>query len=135
MKNQYAIIFTCVCVMPSCAPVSDTQELKSIRSTQYATNIQKLFPEISKKGALIIATAAINASAKKKKEWKVTFAPLLHNTLVNIGILEKGLCYHWAQYLYQDIENQIPNDIKMYLIVSNQGKFNEHHAISLFPSQ
>ena len=57
--------------------------------------------------------------------------PLLHNLLVNLGIKQKGLCWHFADALYLDLlkgKQRYPS-FCFHLIVSNKGSFWEHNAV------
>lgn len=64
------------------------------------------------------------------KEFELTSPPLWHNTLVNIGLRRKGLCYHWSDTLYLHLLTQGYTSVEFHLVVANIGEYLwEHNAL------
>ena len=54
-----------------------------------------------------IAVTALRASVFLSEEYRLVRPPILHNLLVQIGLRDRGLCYHWTEdlmYLLGTIE-------------------------------
>lgn len=64
------------------------------------------------------------------KRFKLTSPPLWHNFLVNTGLRNKGLCYHWSDALYLHLYDKKYEDFSFYLVGSSIGNyFLEHNAL------
>ncbi len=67
---------------------------------------------------------------KLTKEFELTSPPLFHNTLVNIGLRDKGLCYHWSDALYAYLSQKQYTHFEFHLAGANIGEyFSEHNAL------
>lgn len=53
-----------------------------------------------------MAKAVIQTIYDISREYEVAFSPLVHNTLINMGLKEKGFCYHYV--------NDLRNVLKKY---------------------
>ncbi len=53
-----------------------------------------------------MAKAVIQTIYDLSRQYEVAFSPLVHNTLINLGLKEKGFCYHYV--------NDIRNVLKKY---------------------
>ena len=56
-----------------------------------------LGPDIDPEEAARAARIAFDYTDVLAKEYEIADAPLVHNTLVNLGIKPRGLCWHWAE--------------------------------------
>lgn len=64
------------------------------------------------------------------KTFKLTYPPLWHNTLVNLGFREKGLCYHWSDTLYLHLLAQSYPSFEFHLVGADIGEYwLEHNAL------
>jgi len=69
-------------------------------------------------------------TAQLTKEFELTSPPLWHNTLVNIGIRKKGLCYHWSDALYNHLSPQGYEHYDFHLVGAHIGEYwFEHNAL------
>ena len=67
---------------------------------------------------------------KLTKEFELTSPPLFHNSLVNLGIREKGLCYHWSDALYAHFLQKKYPHFEFHLVGADIGEyFSEHNAL------
>ncbi|MFX0544932.1 hypothetical protein ACEWPL_005240 [Roseovarius sp. S1116L3] len=62
-----------------------------------AEAILALGPDVDPAEATRAARLAYATSADLAREYEIVDPPLIHNTKVNLGIKERGLCYHWAR--------------------------------------
>ena len=64
------------------------------------------------------------------EEFELTSPPLWHNMLVNVGIKQKGLCYHWSDALYMYLNKKRYPHYDFYLVGDHIGEyFSEHNAL------
>ena len=91
--------------------------------------LQSLDPTTPKKQTLQLSQDILHKTSLLAQEFKLTSPPLFHNTLVNLGFREKGLCYHWSDALYLHLLNRYEN-FEFHLIGANIGEyFFEHNAL------
>lgn len=64
------------------------------------------------------------------KKFELTSPPLWHNFLVNVGLRQKGLCFHWSDALYLHLKQQKYTHFSFHLVGANIGSyFLEHNAL------
>jgi len=64
------------------------------------------------------------------KEFKMISPPQYHNFLVNIGLRDRGLCYHWADELYGYLSQQHYSSFTFHFVGANIGQYwTEHNAL------
>lgn len=85
---------------------------------------------INKKRASEISYKILKASKDIKDEFQPISYPWINNTLVNLGIKQKGLCWEWRDEFYNHLEGKI-EPFDMQKVVANKGMLNEHNAIVL----
>ncbi|WP_416361488.1 hypothetical protein [Leisingera sp.] len=59
--------------------------------------LQTLDPQVDPDEARRAAEIAYSYSARLAEQYEVTTSPILHNTMVNTGVKERGLCVHYAE--------------------------------------
>jgi len=122
-KYLFFLFFLLGCtVKPVQAPKNEVEQLSS--------KLQALQSGISYKKSRLLAQDIFKQTQRLTKKFELTSPPLWHNFLVNIGIREKGLCYHWSDALYVHLEQKNYEHFSFYLIGANIGKyFSEHNAL------
>jgi len=78
-----------------------------------------------------IASRAVRYSKYLAKKYRVVSPPLWHNTLVNLGIRKRGLCYQWAEDLLSYLLEKKYQTIKFYTVGSSVGSYFEHNALAI----
>jgi len=58
-----------------------------------------LGPQVRQEEAFDLAQRSIHYSLKLSKQYHAISSPWIQNTLVNLGLKERGLCYEWAEDL------------------------------------
>ena len=98
--------------------------------TQLSTLLRSLDQHIPQDEALHLSQDIFHETQKLTKEFELTSPPLFHNTLVNIGLREKGLCYHWSDALYAYFSQKQYPHFEFHLVGANIGEyFSEHNAL------
>lgn len=78
------------------------------------------------------ARIAITASADLAREYRLVWPPLLHNSLVNAGARERGLCYQFADDLAGRLEEAGPWSFQMRPVVARENSYwRVHHGIAI----
>ncbi len=96
---------------------------------QLSKLLRSLDKRISQDEAMQLSWEIFHESQKLTKEFELTSPPLFHNSLVNMGIKKKGLCYHWSDALYAHFIQKNYSSFEFHLVGANIGEyFFEHNA-------
>ena len=91
----------------------------------------ELNSSIDSKEANDLSKEAVWYSHSLASNYKVVSPPLWHNTLVNVGIRKKGLCYEWAGDLLRHLLSREYKSFRFYFIGSDIGNYFEHNALAV----
>ncbi len=122
-KLLFPAFFLVGCVVS--APLTPQSTL-----TQLSTLFQSLDENISEEEAMQLSRDIFHQTQLLSKEFELTSPPLWHNFLVNVGIREKGLCYHWSDALYIYLSQKTYSSFDFHLMGADIGKyFLEHNVL------
>ncbi|MCF7821360.1 MAG: hypothetical protein K9M17_02830 [Mariprofundaceae bacterium] len=79
--------------------------------------------------ARLLARDSISYAYSLSQRYDLVWPPLLHNTLVNIGLKERGLCHQWADDMLAHMRKAEYQSFDFYLGVSKMGTFREHNTL------
>jgi len=97
---------------------------------QLAALLYALGKHISKEESMQLSKDIFYQTQILSEAFKRTTSPLWHNFLVNIGLREKGLCYHWSDALYLHLSKKNYTSFEFHLVGANIGNyFLEHNAL------
>ncbi len=65
--------------------------------TELETALLALGPDVDPAEAARAARMAYAVGDDLRREYEIVDGPLVHNAKVNVGLKERGLCYHWAR--------------------------------------
>lgn len=68
-------------------------------------DLLRLHSSIDQDAAAQVAEAAIKYSSELADVYRITGSPRQHNLLVNLGIRQRGLCFHWADDLLHKMQS------------------------------
>ena len=91
--------------------------------------IQSLSKEIKKEEANSIAYESISYSKKLANDYNIIPPALFHNSLINMGLKEKGYCYHYANDLLKYLKTKKYKSFYLTKVVSQRGQYFEHTSI------
>jgi len=101
-----------------------------MRTAQLSKLLQSLDKSIPQDEVMHLSQDIFHKTQKLTKEFELTSPPLFHNSLVNIGIREKGLCYHWSDALYVHLSEKKYPHFEFHLVGANIGEyFLEHNSL------
>ena len=90
-----------------------------------------LSPTISRNEALNLSQSSIEYSLYLSHQYKAISSPWLQNSLVNIGIKERGLCHEWTEDLLKYLVKKNYRTLDFHSVGANIGYMNEHNALSV----
>jgi len=128
MSKNFFKLFLLLFLLSGCV-VTPTVPSKAdtIQLSKLLRSLDKSIPQYE---AMHLSQDLFQETQKLTKEFELTSPPLLHNTLVNIGIRKKGLCYHWSDALYAHFSQKKYPHFEFHLVGANIGEyFLEHNAL------
>jgi len=100
------------------------------RITQLSLLLHSLDQTVPYQEATRLSKDIFHETAMLTKEFELTSPPWFHNVLVNVGLREKGLCYHWSDVLYVHLLQKRYPHFEFHLVGANIGEyFWEHNAL------
>ena len=78
-----------------------------------------------------LAQSSINYSYLLAQKYNAIDSPWLQNSLVNIGLKKRGLCYEWAEDLLRYLVEKEYKTLEFHTVGANIGYLNEHNALSV----
>lgn len=122
-KYFFISFFLVGCVVTS-PPLSQS------KTSELSKLLQTLNPNIPKVESFQLSRDIFNETVKLTKEFELTSPPWFHNFLVNTGVREKGLCYHWSDALYVYLLQKNYPNFEFHLVGTHIGEyFFEHNAL------
>jgi len=104
----------------------------SVQLDHFAQQLHRLDTTIPYNESLRLARLLHAKSRVLIKRYALTSPPVWHNFLVNIGLKEKGLCYHWSNALYiTALQGNFPH-YRFHKVGANIGEYwSEHNALAI----
>ena len=84
---------------------------------------------ITQEEALQLSQDLFIETKRLSKEFELTSPPYWHNFLVNVGVREKGLCYHWSDALYVYVSKRDYSSFSFHLMGANIGEYWFEHNV------
>jgi hypothetical protein len=91
--------------------------------------LRSLDVTIAQKEALRLSRDIFQQTTKLTKAFELTSPPWFHNVLVNIGLREKGLCYHWSDAFYRSLVKKSYPHFSFHLGGANIGEYWSEHNV------
>jgi hypothetical protein len=80
-----------------------------------------------------IARVAVQSSREQAAKYGVLIPGWMHNTLVNTGFKDRGLCWQWMEDLYPKLRFLESRHFTFVCGVRDPGKPREHHCVVAVP--
>jgi len=117
-----------VFLLTSCAVKVPKYEKRSMLKLTHL--LQSLDANISISEAKRLSGAVYAQTVLLSKQFQMTSPPQYHNFLVNIGLKEKGLCYHWSDALYTYFSQETYPSFEFHLMGAYIGEYwREHNTL------
>ncbi len=141
--NPFIFLLILTLVLFSCSHVSypiDTQNKRvdAAIEREYRERADILQKDLSALGkdidpdeARLAAETAIYYSMHLANEYNLVSPPLFHNFLVNLGMRQKGLCFHWADDLMASLRSLKLKSFDLYWGVAYHESFlsRDHYSV------
>jgi len=125
------VFFILLFLFTGCSVKQLTIEEKSIKVERLKMLIENLSPSINSKEALDLARGSIYYSLELSQKYEAVSSPWWQNTLVNMGIKKRGLCYEWTEDLLRYLVNKRYKSLEIHTVGANIGHLNEHNALTV----
>jgi len=87
--------------------------------------------EIRQSEAESVARAAMDAFQELRKRYEMVRPAIFHNLLVNVGLKEEGLCWHWARDVRQKMLDLDLKTFDVQWATAREGTMREHNTVVL----
>ena len=94
-------------------------------------DIENLSAEINQSEAKKVASIAIEYSKFLANEYDLVAPPLYHNSLVQMGLRKRGLCFHFAEDLIKKLKELNLKTLDLRWVVHDKAEYWEHSSIVL----
>jgi hypothetical protein len=121
-----------VCLACACAgrPVPLDSAEAELRRSELASALAQLAADAEPEESRRLAEAALRESHALAHAYRMTRPPQLHNVLVNTGLRERGLCWHWTQDLLAQLRSLRLPHYQLHWAVAHRGElFREHNSV------
>ncbi len=95
--------------------------------------IRTLSPMVDPREARRLAQILVDESLKLANSYGSVGEPWVQNILVNSGVRERGLCFHWVDDLSAVLEKRQFRSLVIHRAGVNLGTLQEHHALVVSP--
>src|SRR5215213_5817333 len=93
--------------------------------------LTRLSPTVDSREAQSAAKCAYTASARLARDYRIFGPAIFHNGLVNTGLREKGLCYHWTEDLLAALQPLQLKTLEIHWAIAHPGGILESNALVL----
>jgi len=121
-------VTVCACLLLVCLGVG-CMSTEGRKPNDLAARLARLGPQVEPREAKLIADTACAASLELAKEYRVVPPAGLQNMLVNLGIKDRGLCYHWAEDLEARLRALQITSLELHRAVARRATRREHNAL------
>jgi hypothetical protein len=89
-----------------------------------------LGPGTDKAEAGMVAETAVTYSGRLAEEYRIVPPARLHNLLIQVGIKDRGLCYHWTEDLMKRLQALDLRTYRLHWGVAHRGNdLREHNSV------
>jgi len=107
------------------APIDEVR-----RPGQMAELLSTLNGDIPREEARHLSRDILYRAAQLEHSFGRTTSPWMHNLMVDIGLKERGLCYHYADGLYAYLKERSYPHFDFHLVGAHIGEYwREHNAL------
>ena len=134
-KRAGCLFLLCAVLLAGCsvkAPVLAQGELEAQdreKAAQLEMLLEGLGQKVDVREAKLLARDSIRYAYTLSERYDLVWPPLLHNTLVNVGLKDRGLCYQWADDMQAHMLKSGYKSFDFYLGVSHPGSYFEHNTL------
>jgi hypothetical protein len=103
-------------------------ERKRIHALQSC--LSDLGPKVSRNEAERVSETALRTSEALAREYRLVRPAVFHNLLIQVGLRDRGLCYHWTEDLMRALEALALESLRLHWGVAHRGShLREHNSV------
>ena len=118
-------------VLAGCAFPLEEAGQRTARVEDLTRELMALSPEVPPQEAREFALKAVETSAELGRKYQVNLRPWLHNASILVGLKQRGLCYQYADDLYDNLKEVKSSHLQLRYVAANPGQVSEHHALTV----
>ena len=126
---SFGVLFLSGCSITPIEIPGSFERVKKI--DKLSTMLEELNSTVDKIEARDLARSVILRSHQLSQTYKLVSPPLWHNTLVNIGVKKRGLCYEWTEDLLAYLHKKRYQSLEFHYVGANIDGYFEHNALSV----
>lgn len=111
------------CVSPVIPPPDDADV------SRLAQEVSSLGPGVDPEEAARLARISYDYARELRARYGVTDPPLVHNTKVNMGLRERGLCYQWADDIEARLRQEGFESLEFHRAIANSDTLLIDHSV------
>jgi len=116
------------CAANRAASLSPARTSSNVEALRHA--LAALGPGTDPAEAGMVAETAVTYSLRLAEEYRVVPPARLHNLLIQVGIKDRGLCYHWTEDLMQRLQALDLRTYHLHWGVAHRGNdLREHNSV------
>ena len=93
-------------------------------------SLEGLGPETDPAEARLIAETAVTHSRRLAEAYRLVPPARWHNLLIQVGLRERGLCFHWTEDLMKRLQALAPATYELHWGVAHRGsELREHNSV------
>jgi hypothetical protein len=96
-----------------------------------AETLAHLSPTVARREAQRVADCAYATATRLTHEYRLVRPAYLQNILVNTGLRQKGLCYHWTEDLLGALQSLRLNTLEIHWAIARPHTLRESNALVL----
>jgi hypothetical protein len=123
-----AALLTSGCAGHRAASLSPERMSASVDALRH--ELAALGPGTDQSEAGMVAETAVTYSSRLAEEYRVVTPARLHNLLIQVGIKDRGLCYHWTEDLMKRLQALNLRTYRLHWGVAHKGNdLREHNSV------
>jgi hypothetical protein len=115
--------------MTGCASRPVVGPWTEIQSAALRDQLVKLDRSVDPDEAARLAKVAVEQAVTLAHQYRVVRPAWFQNILVNNGLRQRGLCYHWANDLFPPLHDLDLQSLELHLAVARMDTSHEHNCI------
>lgn len=112
-----------------CSALPRTDSARRDNSARLQQQLIALGQRVDDQEAASLAQVAVEQATNLAREYDATWPPWFHNTMVNSGFKDRGLCFHWANDLFLRLHALGLRSLDLHLAVARMDTSREHNAV------
>ena len=129
LRREILLWASCWVFASGCASTFPAGGTSESRTALLRNELLRLGDRVDQAEASRLAQASVELPMALAREYAVVRPAWLHNNLVNLGLRDRGLCYHWANDLFARLQTLDLQSLELQLAVANMDRRREHNAI------